>query len=78
MGCDVGITWHTDENGAQATAEEIQATGRRAQVRRLDLTIFLDTANVIDELADQPVPRSAVCTPFALSSGACCGCSGAG
>jgi NAD(P)-dependent dehydrogenase (short-subunit alcohol dehydrogenase family) len=52
MGCDVGITWHTDEHGAQATAEEVRATGRRAQVRRLDLTILPDAANVIDELAD--------------------------
>ncbi|MDQ3760737.1 MAG: SDR family oxidoreductase [Actinomycetota bacterium] len=52
MGCDVGITWHTDEDGAQATAEEVRASGRRAQVRRLDLTILPDAATVIDELAD--------------------------
>jgi NAD(P)-dependent dehydrogenase (short-subunit alcohol dehydrogenase family) len=52
MGCDVGITWRTDEQGAQATAEEVQATGRDAQVRRLDLTILPDAVNVIDELAD--------------------------
>jgi NAD(P)-dependent dehydrogenase (short-subunit alcohol dehydrogenase family) len=52
MGCDVGVTWHTDEHGAQVTAEEVQATGRRAQIRHLDLTILPDAANVIDELAD--------------------------
>jgi len=51
MGCDVGITWHTDEHGAQAPAEEARATGRRAQLRHLDLTILPDAANVIDELA---------------------------
>ncbi len=52
MGCDVGVTWHTDEHGAQATAEEIRATGQRAEVRRLDLTILPDAANAVDELAD--------------------------
>ncbi|MGH3936784.1 MAG: SDR family oxidoreductase [Pseudonocardiaceae bacterium] len=52
MGCDVGITWHTDEQGAKATAEVVQEAGRRAQVRRLDLTDLPDAANVIDELAD--------------------------
>jgi NAD(P)-dependent dehydrogenase (short-subunit alcohol dehydrogenase family) len=52
MGCDVGITWHTDEHGAQATAEEVRAAGGRAQIRQLDLTILPDAANVIDELAE--------------------------
>ncbi|MFY9805749.1 MAG: SDR family oxidoreductase [Pseudonocardiaceae bacterium] len=52
MGCDVGITWHTDEHGAQATAEEVRAAGRCAQVRRLDLTTLPDAADVIDELAE--------------------------
>jgi NAD(P)-dependent dehydrogenase (short-subunit alcohol dehydrogenase family) len=52
MGCDVGITWHTDEHGARATAEEVRAAGRRAQIRHLDLTILPDAANVIDELAE--------------------------
>ncbi|MGH3984854.1 MAG: SDR family NAD(P)-dependent oxidoreductase [Pseudonocardiaceae bacterium] len=52
MGCDVGVTWHTDEHGAQATAEEVRATGRRAEVRRLDLTNLPDAADVIDEFAD--------------------------
>jgi NAD(P)-dependent dehydrogenase (short-subunit alcohol dehydrogenase family) len=52
MGCDVGITWHTDEHGAQATAEEVRAADRHAQIRHLDLTILPDAANVIDELAE--------------------------
>ncbi|HEU0128235.1 MAG TPA: SDR family oxidoreductase [Pseudonocardiaceae bacterium] len=52
MGCDVGITWHTDEDGAKTSAEQVRAAGRRAQVRHLDLTILPDAANVIDELAD--------------------------
>ncbi len=37
-GLDVGVTWHTDEAGARATAEEVRAHGRRAAVARLDLT----------------------------------------
>ena len=51
-GFDVGITWHTDEDGAQGTAEEVRATGRRAEVRRLDLTQLPGAADVVDELAD--------------------------
>ena len=52
-GYDVGITWHSDENGAQETAEEVRAQGQRAEVRRLDLSQDLPRAvDVIDELAD--------------------------
>jgi NAD(P)-dependent dehydrogenase (short-subunit alcohol dehydrogenase family) len=51
LGCDVGITWHTDEQGAQATAEQVRAIGRCAQVRHMDLTVLPDAADVIDELA---------------------------
>lgn len=51
-GLDVGITWHTDEEGAKATAEEVRAAGRRAEVRQLDLTQLPEAAAVVDELAD--------------------------
>jgi NAD(P)-dependent dehydrogenase (short-subunit alcohol dehydrogenase family) len=51
-GCDVGITWHTDRDGAEATAKEIEGLGRRAEVRQLDLTRLPGTASVVDELAD--------------------------
>jgi NAD(P)-dependent dehydrogenase (short-subunit alcohol dehydrogenase family) len=37
-GFDVGITWHSDEAGAERTAEEVLATGRDAVARRLDAT----------------------------------------
>jgi NAD(P)-dependent dehydrogenase (short-subunit alcohol dehydrogenase family) len=50
-GFDLGITWHTDEDGAAATAAEVRATGRRAEVRRLDLTRLPGAEAVIDELA---------------------------
>jgi NAD(P)-dependent dehydrogenase (short-subunit alcohol dehydrogenase family) len=51
-GYDVGVTWHTDETGAQGTAEEVRATGRRAEVRRLDLSDVTTAARVVEELAD--------------------------
>jgi NAD(P)-dependent dehydrogenase (short-subunit alcohol dehydrogenase family) len=51
-GFDVGITWHTDERGAQATAEAVRSVGRRAEVRRLDLSQLPAAADVIDELAE--------------------------
>src|SRR5690242_49497 len=37
-GHDVGVTWHTDEQGAAATARDVQRQGARAVVARLDLT----------------------------------------
>ena len=51
-GFDVGITWNSDEAGARGTAEEVEAEGRRAEVRHLDLTERETVAEVIGELAD--------------------------
>ena len=51
-GFDVGVTWHHDEAGAQDTAEEVRAAGRRAEVRRLDLEQLPGAVDVVDELAD--------------------------
>jgi NAD(P)-dependent dehydrogenase (short-subunit alcohol dehydrogenase family) len=51
-GFDMGITWHSDEAGARGTAEEVEAAGRRAEVRRLDLGRPLEAGDVVDELAD--------------------------
>jgi NAD(P)-dependent dehydrogenase (short-subunit alcohol dehydrogenase family) len=51
-GFDVGITWHSDRDGAEATAGEARAAGRAAEVRRLDLTRLPAAADVIDELAE--------------------------
>ncbi|MGH8902089.1 MAG: SDR family oxidoreductase [Egibacteraceae bacterium] len=50
--CDVGITWHTDQAGAQDTAEQVRRAGSRAQVRQLDLTNPPHAGDVIDELAE--------------------------
>ncbi|WP_309056828.1 SDR family oxidoreductase [Streptomyces sp.] len=52
-GLDVGITWHTDEEGARATAEEVTRLGRRAVVAPLDLTKLPEAADVVDRLADE-------------------------
>ncbi|MDQ0755032.1 SDR family oxidoreductase [Arthrobacter sp. B3I4] len=52
-GLDVGVTWHTDQQGAEATAEEIRSLGRKAVVRRLDTTEVREAAAAIDELAKE-------------------------
>ena len=36
-GLAVGVTWHTDEAGAQETARRVRAAGAAAAVARLDL-----------------------------------------
>ncbi|MFI1535361.1 SDR family oxidoreductase [Streptomyces anandii] len=51
-GLDVGITWHTDEKGAERTAEEVRGKGRRAAVTRMDLTGLPAAADAVEELAD--------------------------
>jgi NAD(P)-dependent dehydrogenase (short-subunit alcohol dehydrogenase family) len=53
QGCDVGITWYQDRDAGEATAEEVRALGRRAEVRSLDLTRLPQAADVVDELADR-------------------------
>jgi NAD(P)-dependent dehydrogenase (short-subunit alcohol dehydrogenase family) len=51
-GFDVGITWHEDQKGAEDTAAQVRAKGRRAEVRRLDLNQLPQAGGVIEELAD--------------------------
>jgi NAD(P)-dependent dehydrogenase (short-subunit alcohol dehydrogenase family) len=51
-GFDLGITWHTDEPGAEGTADEVRALGRRAEVRQVDLADATEAARVVDELAE--------------------------
>jgi NAD(P)-dependent dehydrogenase (short-subunit alcohol dehydrogenase family) len=52
QGCDVGITWYHDETMAEATAAEVRAHGRVAEIRHLDLTRLPEAAGVVDGLAD--------------------------
>ena len=51
-GFDVGITFHTDADGAAETRAAVEERGRRCFVAQLDLDSD-DPAAVIDELADQ-------------------------
>src|SRR5688572_17934721 len=51
-GFDVGITWHSDEDGARDTAREVESHGRRAEVRQVDLSDVRQGASVVGELAD--------------------------
>src|SRR3954469_2050163 len=51
-GCDVGVTWHRDEQGANETAQEVASHGARAEVRRLDVSSAADAARTVRELAD--------------------------
>jgi NAD(P)-dependent dehydrogenase (short-subunit alcohol dehydrogenase family) len=51
-GFDVGVTYRSDEKGAQTTAEKVRAAGRRCEVRALDLTGLPGAADVVDELAE--------------------------
>jgi NAD(P)-dependent dehydrogenase (short-subunit alcohol dehydrogenase family) len=52
-GYDVGITWHSDVDGANETAAEVRSLGRHAEVRQLDLSQRLpDAVDVIDDLSD--------------------------
>jgi NAD(P)-dependent dehydrogenase (short-subunit alcohol dehydrogenase family) len=51
-GFDVGITWHSDAEGANETGDEVRSLGRRAEVRQLDLSQLPEAADVIDDLAE--------------------------
>jgi NAD(P)-dependent dehydrogenase (short-subunit alcohol dehydrogenase family) len=51
-GHDVGVTWLSDADGAEQTAEEVRAAGRRAEVRHLDLTQLPEAADVVDDVAE--------------------------
>lgn len=51
-GFDVGITFHTDEDGVRATAREIETRGQRAYVERFDAAAP-DAGDVVDRLAEK-------------------------
>ena len=51
-GFDVGVTWHSDEEGARETASEVEGHGRRAELRQLDLGQLPQAGDVIDDLAE--------------------------
>jgi len=50
-GLDIGITWHSDEEGANETARLVRERGRSAVTAQLDTTDTPACGDVIDELA---------------------------
>jgi NAD(P)-dependent dehydrogenase (short-subunit alcohol dehydrogenase family) len=52
-GFNVGITWHSDREGAEGAAREVQELGRRAVVTQLDVTSFADAGDTIAALAGE-------------------------
>ena len=52
-GLDVGITWHSDEEGAERTAEAVRERGRKAEVTRFDATDLESVAPTIDGLVER-------------------------
>jgi NAD(P)-dependent dehydrogenase (short-subunit alcohol dehydrogenase family) len=52
-GMDVGVTYHSDQAGAEDTAAEVESHGRTAVVARLDTTDLEGSARVVDELAER-------------------------
>jgi NAD(P)-dependent dehydrogenase (short-subunit alcohol dehydrogenase family) len=48
---DVGVTWHSDREGAEDTAHEVEGLGRRAFVTQVDVTRFADAADKVEALA---------------------------
>ena len=52
-GFDVGLTHHDDVPGAEATAAEVRAHGRRAAIARLELTESEAVPGAVDSVADE-------------------------
>lgn len=50
QGFDIGITWHSDEQGAKETARDVEKRGRRAETIQLDLSQLPQGAQAIDSL----------------------------
>ncbi len=51
-GMDIGVTWHSDSQGAEETAKEVRSKGRKAVVKQLDYTDLPSCAVMIDMLID--------------------------
>src|SRR5215210_440530 len=52
-GFDVGITWHSDREGAEDTAREVQGLGRRGAVTQLDVTRLEGAGEIVSALASE-------------------------
>ena len=51
-GMDIGITWHSDAAGAEATADEVRSHGRKAIIKQFDYTDLPSCAVSIDLLIE--------------------------
>jgi NAD(P)-dependent dehydrogenase (short-subunit alcohol dehydrogenase family) len=51
-GFDLGITWHSDEDGIRDTARQVEGHGRRVEVRQVDLANVREGGSVVAELAE--------------------------
>src|SRR5437588_1169923 len=51
-GFDIGITWHSDEAGAEGTAVEVRQRGRRAELAQADFGDTGEPAEIVSRLAD--------------------------
>src|ERR687897_465286 len=52
-GMGFGITWHSDSDGAEATAKEVRAAGQNGYVAQLDTSDLPGCGDVVDDLAKQ-------------------------
>jgi NAD(P)-dependent dehydrogenase (short-subunit alcohol dehydrogenase family) len=52
-GFDVGVTWHSDRDGAEGTAREVREIGCRAVVARLDVTDLVGAGETVEVLAEE-------------------------
>jgi NAD(P)-dependent dehydrogenase (short-subunit alcohol dehydrogenase family) len=52
-GFDIGVTWHSDREGAEDTARQVQELGQRAVVVQLDVTDFANAADTVETLAGE-------------------------
>jgi NAD(P)-dependent dehydrogenase (short-subunit alcohol dehydrogenase family) len=50
-GLDIGVTWHSDEAGAEETAELVRKAGVTAELAHLDTADLDRCGDVVDELA---------------------------
>jgi NAD(P)-dependent dehydrogenase (short-subunit alcohol dehydrogenase family) len=50
-GLDIGITWHTDQDGAEDTARQVRELGQQAFVAHFEAMDLPRCADVVDELA---------------------------
>ncbi len=50
QGVDIGITWHSDEEGAKDTAREVVSHGVRAEIVQLDLGKLPEGAQALEKL----------------------------